>query len=77
MERRLKPTSKFARASRALLALGLLLLLVSGTVPFSSAAGEPVCELECCSALSSHAAGSCGEGFLPGRRVAQDARERP
>lgn len=62
MERRLKQTSRFASSVRALLALGLLLLLISGSVPLGSASGEPKCELECCSALASHAAGSCGEG---------------
>ncbi len=62
MGRRLKQISTVARAARAMLALALLVLLVSGSVPFTSAAGEPKCELECCAALASHAAGSCGEG---------------
>ncbi len=59
------------RAARTVLAAMVLLALLSTAVPFTTLAGNPMCNLACCAGRAPHAAGSCMNGschaFLAGR----------
>jgi hypothetical protein len=44
---------------RIIVAVVLMLALLSGVVPFSSASAGHLCTMECCAGLPPHAAGSC------------------
>lgn len=44
---------------RIIVAVVLMLALLSGVVPFSSASAGHLCTMECCAGLAPHAAGSC------------------
>ena len=59
------------RLARAIVGLGVLLSILSVSIPTASLASGPMCHLACCAGRAPHAAGSCMNGschaFLKGR----------
>lgn len=63
--------------SRIIVAVVLVLSLLSGVVPFSSASADPLCTMDCCTGLAPHAAGSCHMNLSsPGKVAAAATTER-
>lgn len=61
---------------RIIVAVVLVLSLLSGVVPFSSASVGHLCTMECCAGLAPHAAGSCHMNMSAPGKVAAEATER-
>jgi hypothetical protein len=55
--------TKLRLLSRLIVAVALVLALLSGIAPLSSASAGHLCAMECCAGLPPHAAGSCHMGL--------------
>lgn len=62
--------TRLAFLPRIIVAVVLVLSLLCGVVPFSSASVEHLCTMECCAGLAPHAAGSCHMKMSPPGKVA-------
>lgn len=68
---------RMAFLPRIIVAVVLVLALLSGIVPFSSASAGHLCAMECCSGLAPHAAGSCHMGMSAHGKVAEGPTPKP
>jgi len=68
--------TRLAFLPRIIVAVVLVLSLLSGVVPFSSASAEHHCTMDCCAGLAPHAAGSCHMNMSSPGKVAAVATER-
>lgn len=62
MYRNCSSQARLQRTARTILALLLLTVLLSGSLPFTSVSATSICNLACCAGKAPHAAGSCMGG---------------